>query len=93
MSIRVLRLGGSNHDFSAAIVEDGQVTVAIEDERLQRIKRGDADWHSQPTRNAATYCLDARGLELDDIDLIVANDDLERAHRICEWGAKVNGSA
>jgi predicted NodU family carbamoyl transferase len=38
MSGLVLGLGGSNHDFSAAIIADGPIRVAIEDERIQRVK-------------------------------------------------------
>ncbi len=39
MRAPVLGLGGSNHDFSAAIVDEGSIAVAVEDERIQRIKK------------------------------------------------------
>jgi carbamoyltransferase len=81
----VLGLGGSNHDFSAAIVADGSIRVAIEDERVQRVKRGEAEWHSRPARDATMYCLDAVGAELDDIDAIFCSDDLERPAAWLDW--------
>jgi carbamoyltransferase len=81
----VLGLGGSNHDFSAAIVADGSIQVAIEDERVQRVKRGEAEWYSQPARDATAYCLDAVGADLDDIDAIFCSDDLERPTDWLDW--------
>jgi carbamoyltransferase len=81
----VLGLGGSNHDFSAAIVADGRIRVAIEDERVQRVKRGEAEWHSRPARDATMYCLGAVGAELDDIDAIFCSDDLERPADWLDW--------
>lgn len=81
----VLGLGGSNHDFSAAIVEDGAIRVAVEDERLQRVKQARTEWHSSPARDASTYCLDAAGLELDDLAGVFCCDDLERPTKWIDW--------
>jgi carbamoyltransferase len=81
----VLGIGGSNHDFSAAIVSDGGIVVAIEDERIQRVKRGEAEWHAQPARQAAEYCLDAAGVALDDLEGIFCCDDLERPADWLNW--------
>jgi carbamoyltransferase len=85
MSGLVFGVGGSNHDFSAAIVDEGRVKVAIEDERVQRVKRGRADWHSQPARDAALYCLETAKLDLDAFDGIFCNDDLERPTEWLDW--------
>jgi carbamoyltransferase len=81
----VLGLGGSNHDFSAAIVDDGSITVAVEDERVQRIKNAVTAWYAHPARDAATYCLDAAGLELDQLGGIFCCDDLERPAAWLDW--------
>ena len=81
----VLGLGGSNHDFSAALVIDGEVAVAVEDERLQRVKRGSTEWHSQPARDAAHYCLETAGLTIADLDGVFACDDLERPADWIDW--------
>jgi carbamoyltransferase len=77
----VLGVGGSNHDFSAALVRDGSIEVAIEDERLQRVKRGRTEWHAEPGRDAVAYCLDAAGIGWDDLDAVFCCDDLERPTR------------
>lgn len=74
----VLGVGGSNHDFSAALVCNGSIVVAIEDERLQRVKRGITEWHAEPGRDAVAYCLRAAGIEWDEIDAIYCCNDLER---------------
>lgn len=76
----VLGLGGSNHDFSAAIAENGRLLVAIEDERLQRIKRGRTEWHARPAHDATEYCLEANAMTLGDIDAVFSCDDLEMPH-------------
>jgi carbamoyltransferase len=85
MSATVLGLGGSSHDFGAAIVSNGTIRVAIEDERIQRIKRGRAEWYSQPAYDAASYCLEAAGVGLDDLDGIYCCADLERPTEWMDW--------
>jgi carbamoyltransferase len=81
----VLGLGGSSHDFGAAIVMDGALRVAIEDERLQRVKRGRIDWDSEPARDATAYCLEAAGVGLDDLDGIFCCVSLERPTDWIDW--------
>lgn len=82
----VMGVGGSNHDFSAALVRDGAIEVAIEDERLQRVKNAEHSWHSHPGRDAAAYCLDAAGVEVGDLDGVFYSDDLERPSAWIDWG-------
>jgi len=81
----VLGLGGSNHDFSAAIVADGAIEVAVEDERVQRVKWGRSEWHARPAEDSAGYCLEAAGLELSDMAGIFCCDDLERPADWLDW--------
>lgn len=81
----VLGLGGSNHDFSAAIVEGGAIKVAIEDERIQRIKNAETAWHAHPARDAANYCLTAADVRLDELDGVFCCDDLERPSDWLDW--------
>jgi carbamoyltransferase len=81
----VLGLGGSNHDFSAAIVHKGEIKVAIEDERIQRVKQARTDWHSSPAKDAADYCLEATSLALDDLAGVFCCDDLERPREWLDW--------
>ncbi|MEV6976022.1 carbamoyltransferase C-terminal domain-containing protein [Kitasatospora sp. NPDC093806] len=73
-----------SHDRSAAIVKDGEVLVAIEEERLDRIKHSEGflvQGHFERLTKtlpmkAVTYCLDAVGIGIDDLDLVVGNRPL-----------------
>ncbi len=62
-------LGINNmHDASAAIVVDGKVVVASEEERFIRIK------HTKGfPKNAIQFCLDYAGIKIDDVDIICAS--------------------
>jgi len=64
----VLVLGINNmHDASCALVADGQVVAAAEEERFSRIKHVTGF----PV-HAMQYCLDAAGLRPSDLDIVVA---------------------
>ncbi len=74
-SIYVLGTGLS-HDGSACLLKDGKICVAIEKERITRIKHdGYAD------NEAMQYCLDAEGITWDDIDLVVQNANFSNFDR------------
>jgi len=75
--MRILGIGGSSHDFSAAVLEDGEIILAIEDERINRIKHGDRNWYSIPAQPSVDYCLNALNLSLKDFDYIYSNSDLD----------------
>lgn len=69
---------GLSHNGSAVLLKDGKVCVGIEKERLSRIKHdGDND------TLAIQYCLDAEGIELKDVSLVVqcANFDIPERDR------------
>jgi carbamoyltransferase len=74
MNAPVYVLGtGLSHNGSAVLLKDGRICVGIEKERLSRIK------HDGGNDNLAVqYCLDAEGIELKDISLVVqcANFDI-----------------
>ncbi|MCP3659481.1 MAG: carbamoyl transferase [Bacteroidetes bacterium] len=72
--LKILGLGGSIHDYSACLLDDNNI-IAIEDERLTRIRY--AINSKDPCNPSVQYCLKNLNLDLNDIDLIVANDDLE----------------
>ncbi|WP_442602799.1 carbamoyltransferase family protein [Paenibacillus sp. KN14-4R] len=78
--MRILGLGGSVHDFSASLLEDGNLTVAIEDERINRVKHSLQIDMSQYPYKAYNYCLDARNIQISDVDLIVGNSILDKAY-------------
>ena len=75
----VLGIGGSNHDFNVSLVINETNIVSIEEERLSRIRYGMGPWYRNPISAALRYCLEDKGINLDDVDLIVANDHLEPA--------------
>ena len=72
--MRSLGLGGSNHDFSACLVDGGDIVVGIEEERISRVKYSVGV--NSLLNKSWRYCLDACELRLDDIDAIVADDTL-----------------
>jgi carbamoyltransferase len=92
--MNVIGLGGSIHDFSACLVQDGRVPVAIEAERLARQKhcidkqalaaaiesrqfwKLRAHDRRHGLDRAIAYCLEAAGLQLKDVDLVVSTDTL-----------------
>lgn len=59
---------GLSHDGSACLLKDGRIQFAIEKERITRIKH---DGHNDT--EAINYCLQAEGITLKDIDLVVQN--------------------
>lgn len=62
-----------SHDGSACLLKDGKIVVAIEKERITRIKH-----HGGNDTLAIEYCLEAEGITLADIDLVVQNANFEK---------------
>ena len=67
--MRILGLSAFYHDSAAAIVVDGDIRAAAQEERFTR-KKHDADF----PRHALEYCLKAAACRLDDIDYVVFYD-------------------
>ena len=61
----VLGLSAFYHDSAAAIVRDGDIVAAAQQERFSR-KKNDSGFPAE----AAAYCLDAAGVTLDEIDSV-----------------------
>ena len=70
----ILGLNAFHGDSSAALIRDGQLVAAAEEERFRRIKH----WAGFPSQSIA-YCLREAGLRLQDVDHIALNQD-SRAH-------------
>src|SRR6202048_907349 len=64
----VLGLNTYDHDVSACLLRDGAIAFAIAKERITREKHATGFY-----KEAIDYCLDAEGITLDDVDLIVRN--------------------
>jgi carbamoyltransferase len=64
--VRILGISAFYHDSAAALLEDGQIIAAAQEERFTRIK-GDASF----PHHAIGWCLDHAGIEIEDVDHIV----------------------
>ena len=67
--MHILGISAYYHDSAAALLCDGQIIAAAQEERFTRIKHD----HSFP-HNAVKYCLDEAGINIDQIDHVVFYD-------------------
>src|SRR5580704_10729574 len=67
--MRILGISAFYHDSAAALVENGEVIAAAQEERFSR-KKHDARFPS----NAVSYCLSEAGIHLNDLDYVVFYD-------------------
>ena len=67
--MRVLGISAFYHDSAAALVEDGRIVAAAQEERFTR-KKHDSSF----PKNAIAYCLQEAGVELDELDHAVFYD-------------------
>src|SRR5262244_4340920 len=64
----VLGINVYDHDVSACLLRDGEIAYAIEKERITRQKHAGGFF-----QEVVDYCLQAEGITLDDVDLVVRN--------------------
>jgi carbamoyltransferase len=69
MAVNILGLSAYYHDSAAALVRDGEVLAAAQEERFSR-KKHDAEFPAAAVR----YCLEEAGLRLAELDQIVFYD-------------------
>jgi len=67
--MRVLGISAFYHDSAAALIEDGKISAAAQEERFTRKKFDERFPH-----HAIRYCLDHSGIRLDDVDFVVFYD-------------------
>src|SRR5215468_10745836 len=67
--MRILGISAYYHDSAAALIEDGRIVAAAQEERFTRQK-----FDSRYPANAITYCLAEAGVELADIDHVAFYD-------------------
>jgi len=67
--VNIVGISGFYHDSAAAIVQDGELVAAAQEERFTRRKH-DPDFPA----NALSYCLEAGNVEPDGIDAVVFYD-------------------
>ena len=66
----ILGLNAFHGDSSAALVRDGELVAAAEEERFRRVKH----WAGFPSQ-AIAYCLREAGLGLSNVDHVAVNQD------------------
>src|SRR5271157_4108857 len=76
----ILGLNAFHGDSAAALLRDGSLVAAAEEERFRRVKH----WAGFPSQ-AITYCLREAGLSLADIEHVAVNQD-SRANRLRKLG-------
>jgi carbamoyltransferase len=69
MTKNILGLSAFYHDSAAALVQDGRIIAAAQEERFTR-KRHDPRF----PKNAINYCLEEAGIEADELDAVVFYD-------------------
>lgn len=67
--MKILGISAFYHDSAAALLVDGEIIAAAQEERFTRDKHT-ADF----PKHAITFCLDEAGLEIDELDAIVFYD-------------------
>lgn len=67
--MRVLGISAFYHDAAAALVDEGRIIAAAQEERFTR-KRHDAEFPAQ----AIAYCLEEAGYAIEDLDHVVFYD-------------------
>src|ERR1051326_8455179 len=87
--MRVLGINAIFHDPAAALVVDGEVGAAAEEERFSRRKHGHrpvpfAAWELPEL--AARWCLDHAGIEVSDLDAVAYSYDPPLARPAGELG-------
>ena len=90
--MNILGINAVYHDSAAALLVDGELVVAVEEERFNRIKHGklpDVDNPHQFPERAIRFCLDYAGLTAADIDHVAYSFDpqLRRTRFRAEWWA------
>ena len=76
MAVSVLGISAFYHDSAAAIVQDGEIVAAAQEERFSR-KKHDPRF----PRHAINYCLAEAFIEVDELDAACVSARLVRAAR------------
>lgn len=69
-SMYILGISALYHDSAAALIHDGEIVSAAQEERFTRVKH---DWGIP--ENAIKYCMEEAGIAADDLEAVVYYDD------------------
>ena len=67
--MRILGLSALYHDSAAALIEDGEIIAAAQEERFSRVKHDE-----RFPENAITYCLEEAGVAMNEVDFVAFYD-------------------
>lgn len=87
----MIGLGGSDHDFSAALTVGSDLRVAVEQERLTRRKHGTWLWYESPVMKAIDYCLTEEHKSINDVCVFVSSDIMPRRvmHELRDYSVRL----
>jgi carbamoyltransferase len=71
--VHILGISGFYHDSAAALITDGRIVAAVQEERFSRVKND----RSFPVR-AVNYCLEEAGIQQGDLSAVVYYDNAYR---------------
>lgn len=66
----ILGISGHRRDAAAALIKDGRIVAAIEEEKLARVNRIGVSQAGGAPYQAIGYCLEAAGIRVEDIDYV-----------------------
>ena len=93
--MNILGINAVYHDSAAALLVDGRLVVAVEEERFNRIKHGKSSHVDNPHQfpeHAIRFCLNYAGLTAGDIDHVAYSFDPQlrrKRYRPEWWGSAV----
>ena len=68
--MNILGISGQERDAAAALIQDGRVVAAIEEEKLARIRHIGMNYAGGLPFRALEFCLDRAGIALDKVDYV-----------------------
>jgi len=68
--MKILGISGQESDAAAALVQDGRVVAAIEEEKLARIRHVGMNYAGGLPRRAIDFCLERGGIRFDQLDCV-----------------------
>ena len=76
--MRILGISAFYHDSASALIDNGHIVAAAQEERFTRNKH-DAAF----PKNAVAYCLEQGGINLSEVDFVAFYDGINSLTRHC----------
>src|ERR687885_538021 len=68
--MNILGISGQERDAAAALVQNGRVVAAIEEEKLARIRHVGMNYSGGLPHRAIQFCLDRAGITFEQLDVV-----------------------